>query len=374
MLIHSYVNKLSRNYFLKYFCSITPKKATIMYSKSTNIVYNLTTEEFFYEHQNIDTPVLLFYQNDRNVVFGKHQNPWKECNLNLMEQDNVNLARRRSGGGAVYQDLGNVCFSFFLPQQIKNDFKEINTKILINSFKSLSINAEQTGRNDISVEGRKISGSAFKINMGSKKFNAKTLHHGTILLNVDLDKMQKYLNPNKLKLISKGIDSVKSRVLNLNEKFPNLTKDIMFNAIKSEFLKYHNVGQDEYDEIYLDDENNNTNDKIKELYQYYNSWEWKYGECPEFTNSLCHKFTWGLVDLSLRVEKGKIQEAKIYSDTLIPEFVDIYNEYLKTCFEKYSYDKNGLNKLFDNSFSILNNNKDYEIFVEEMKEILIPQL
>jgi lipoate-protein ligase A len=132
------------------------KDANIYIAKSNNIVFNLSTEEFFYEHQNIDKPVLFLYQNDKNVVIGKHQNPWKECHITLMEQENINLARRRSGGGAVYQDLGNLVFSFLLPHDAGVDFKGINTNILLNAFKSLGIDAHFSGRNDILVEDKKV--------------------------------------------------------------------------------------------------------------------------------------------------------------------------------------------------------------------------
>ena len=129
------------------------------------------------------------------------------------------------------------------------------------------------------------------------------------MLNVDIENMNKYLNPNKLKLISKGIDSVKSRVVNLNEIYPNLnlTKDKIYDALQKEFLKYHNI--EKYDKIFVKNEFDKNfekeNKKIFELFNKYKSWNWLYGECPEFSNSLFYKFDFGLIDLSLIVEKGK---------------------------------------------------------------------
>jgi len=205
--------------------------------------------------------------------------------------------------------------------------------------------------------------------MGNKKFNAKSLHHGTIMLNVDLAKMERYLNPNKLKLISKGVDSVKSRVLNLNERFPYLMKDNIFEAIEKEFLSYHNIT--EYNKIYLDDEYNTNIDIINDLYKNYNSWNWKFGNCPEFTDSLVHKFDWGLVDLSLKVENGIIMESKIYSDTLYMEMIDFININLTQCRGIYRYDCDGVGKLIDSNLS---ENEVYNKFLKDMKDVLIKQI
>lgn len=149
------------------------------------------------------------------------------------------------------------------------------------------------------------------------------------MLNVNTNDMNKYLNPNKLKLLSKGVDSVKSRVLNLKDKYPFLTKDIIFDQLIKEFLDYHKVERENTEFIELPDEVENKDKKVMDLYNLYNSWEWKFGECPEFTDSLNYKFSWGLVDLSLFVEKGRIINAIVYSDCLNIEFIDFINENLK---------------------------------------------
>ncbi len=272
--------------------------------------------------------------------------------------------------------MGNLCFSFILPHNTNVDFKSLNTQIIIKSLNNLGVKAESSGRNDILVDGRKISGSAFKINLPNKKFGPKCLHHGTILLNVDLDQMHRYLNPNKLKLISKGVDSVKSRVLNLNEKFPNINKDMVYREIQKEFLSFYNL-EDSYDMIELENENQCKIPKINELFKFYNSWDWKFGECPEFTNSLVHKFDWGLIDLCLRVEKGSIAESVIFSDCLVTEFIDLVNSALQSFKGKFSYDLIGLNNLFDEM--ILNHkefkeNKDFINFLVEMKRELVKNI
>lgn len=216
--------------------------------------------------------------------------------------------------------------------------------------------------------------------MGNKNFLPKSLHHGTIMLNVNIDNMMKFLNPNKLKLISKGIDSVKSRVVNLSEIYPEkkLDKNQIFSAFESEFLKYYNIT--EYDKIVIEDETNekfeNENKIISELYKKYSSWNWLFGECPEFSNSLFHKFDFGLIDLSLIVEKGIIEKLSIYSDSLNTEFIEIINSVIKNLGGKFKYDKEGIKGIFDillNDIEI-NTEELYLKHILEMKEVFMEKI
>jgi lipoate---protein ligase len=145
-----------------------------------------------------------------------------------LEADGVVLARRRSGGGCVYQDLGNSVFSFINPIKdfAQQDFKTMNNEVLIQSLESFGIKGEASGRNDLVVGDRKVSGSAYKLKLGMKDGSGRrSLHHGTMLLDLELGALGKYLNPNKKKLESKGVDSVVSRVLNLKEVAPKITHD-----------------------------------------------------------------------------------------------------------------------------------------------------
>lgn len=189
-------------------------------AESNDILFNLATEEYIFEHVEIANPLLYLWRNSPTIIIGKHQNPWKECHVQKLEDDNVTLARRKSGGGCVYQDLGNSVFSFINPVKDygKQDFKTMNNEVLIESLNKFGIKAEASGRNDLIVNGRKVSGSAYKLKLGRNDGTGKrSLHHGTMLINLELDALGKYLNPNKKKLLSKGVDSVVSRVLNLAE-------------------------------------------------------------------------------------------------------------------------------------------------------------
>jgi lipoate---protein ligase len=192
-----------------------------------------------------------------------------------------------------------------------------------------------------------------------------------------MDNMMRYLNPNKLKLISKGVDSVRSRVINLKEKYPNLTRDIIYDSIEREFLTFHGINPDDktqYDKSEIEDETKNENPKIRELFNYYNSWDWKFGECPEFTNSLQHKFNWGLVDLCLRAEKGIIKESTIFSDCLNTDFIEKINQHLRNLEGKFNYNKEGLVKLFDTILEMdpeMKNNLEFKNYIDDMKSILV---
>jgi len=165
---------LSRKFSALNYDAVSPNLAKILIFKSHDVYLNLATEEFLFEKVKNLVPTLLIYQNDKTVVIGKHQNPWKECNLPEMRKNSVKLARRLSGGGAVYHDLGNTCFSFMdplstVPQNI--DFKDINTKVIEEALQSLGLPAKTSPRHDVRIYEKKVSGSAYKF-----KPRNRTLH------------------------------------------------------------------------------------------------------------------------------------------------------------------------------------------------------
>lgn len=158
-------------------------------------------EECIFRQMPATQRVLFLWRNADTVVIGRAQNPWKECNTRRMEEDNVRTARRSSGGGAVFHDLGNTCFTFMAGKPEYD--KTISTSIVLNALNSLGVTAEASGRNDLVVktpEGdRKVSGSAYRETMD------RGFHHGTLLLNADLSRLANYLNPDKKKLGPKAL-------------------------------------------------------------------------------------------------------------------------------------------------------------------------
>lgn len=188
----------------------------LLISDSYDPWFNLAVEECIFRQMPATQRVLFLWRNADTVVIGRAQNPWKECNTRRMEEDNVRLARRSSGGGAVFHDLGNTCFTFMAGKPEYD--KTISTSIVLNALNALGVSAEASGRNDLVVktaEGdRKVSGSAYR------ETKDRGFHHGTLLLNADLSRLANYLNPDKKKLAAKGITSVRSRVTNLTELLP----------------------------------------------------------------------------------------------------------------------------------------------------------
>lgn len=277
-------------------------KERIIISKTSNPAYNLGLEEYLIESGD---EILYLWQNDNTIVIGRNQNPYKECNINKMKDDDITLVRRKSGGGAVFHDLGNLNFTLISPK--REDNVSSNFNLVNKALRNLDIDSIFNGRNDLHVDGKKISGNAFY-----EKDNI-FCHHGTLLIDVDMNKLSNYLTASKLKLKSKGIDSVKSRVINLVDLNKNIDVDIVKDSLIKEY-KNLNVGT----KIETFSKNDiETNDKIMEKVNLYKSWNWVYGESPKSNISYEEKFDFGIVNLQLDIDSGIIKNATIYTDSII---------------------------------------------------------
>lgn len=296
-------------------------KIKVLISHTFDSWFNLATEDYIFRDMDPNTTILFLWRNDLTVVIGRFQNPWTECNTLKMEHDGIKLARRQSGGGAVFHDLGNTNFTFMNSKDTYD--KNRNNQIIINALKTFGINAESSGRNDINIitdEGpKKISGSAFK------ETKDRCFHHGTLLINTDLTRLGEYLNPHPKKLQSKGIQSVKSRVMNLNELNVDINHETISKAIISEFAKSY--GENPEVEILINEDLVKI-DKLNEHYLRIKDWHWRFGEAPQFSQQMTEYFSWGLVEVHLEVEKGKIIKNKIFSDSLHPEMIELLMESL----------------------------------------------
>lgn len=293
------------------------KKIRILRTAVTNPWFNLATEDWIFRDLDPDTHTLYLWRNDNTVVIGAHQNPWVECKVEEMERDNVVLARRQSGGGAVFQDLGNTCFTFMSGRS--NYAQNENFDIVCKALAKLGIEAETSGRNDIVVEGRKISGSAFRHRQD------RSFHHGTLLVNTDMSRLANYLTPNKLKLESKGIKSVKSRVANLVEFAPDLDNETLCAALVEAFCEHY--GQSAQVE-WLDQDTLSQVEELNSYYEKLSDWDWRFGKTPEFSHQMGTRFDWGVVDLHLDVVGGVISTVKLYSDCLDTGFVPLLEQTL----------------------------------------------
>lgn len=191
------------------------------------------------------------------------------------------LARRKSGGGCVYQDLGNSVFSFINPINdfSKQDFKTLNNEVLLSALETLGVKGEASGRNDLTVDGKKVSGSAYKLKLGKKDGSGRrSLHHGTMLLDLELGALGKYLNPNKKKLESKGVDSVVSRVMNLKEAIPDISNDSFNSALEQAFMrKWEGVP---VNRTVLSTSDLREVPQLMEIYNQSAEWDWRFGQTP----------------------------------------------------------------------------------------------
>lgn len=331
-------------------------KIRVFISNSHDPYFNLATEDWIFRDLNPDTNILFIWRNQPTVVIGRFQNPWTECNLAKMNQDQVFLVRRQSGGGAVFQDLGNTNFTFMSGRNLYK--KENNNQILINALKENRIDASATGRNDLTVNfedgPRKISGSAFKENRD------RCFHHGTMLINVNLEKLGEYLSPSKRKLQAKGIVSVRARVANLTEINKEITHETMSKSLIQEFFNFYKA-ECEIENLTLSPSGviKSQHEPLYRYYQHLKSNEWRLSETPEYTHSMEERFTFGEFNFLFFILKGVIQKCTIYSDSLHPEMVEIMMNHL----ENKNYSDQGINLAFDSLES------EFPMYISELLEI-----
>lgn len=262
---------------------------------------NLALEEHLLEQITEDEVMLYLWLNDNTVVIGRNQNAWKECRHLELEREGGKLARRLSGGGAVFHDLGNLNFTFIMSKDHYNLSKQLS--VIIQAVNTLGIKAEFSGRNDLVIEKKKFSGNAYFFSKDS------ALHHGTILVSSDLAKLSRYLQVSQEKIISKGIDSVQSRVINLTEVSKAVTVDSMIRGME---LSFNDIYGGDALEIAV-----NRNDfNIEALVQKYSSWEWRLGKSPKFDLSISRRFGWGEVELGFFLINGRIDSVQVFSDAL----------------------------------------------------------
>jgi len=290
----------------------------IICSKSYDPWHNLAFEEYLLEKVKENEIILYLWQNNNTIVVGRNQNPWKECRCKDFEEDGGKIARRLSGGGTVFHDIGNLNFTFVMDKKIYDLEKQL--RVILEAVNNLGIEAKFSGRNDILAGERKFSGNAFY------EKEKSSYHHGTILVDANMDKLSKYLKVSKEKIASKGIESVRSRVVNLK----TLKEDITIEKLKESLISsFFEIYKGESNIEYVEDKK-----IIEDLYKKYSSWGWKYGETPKFDINFINRFTWGEIDLNLNLKDGMIDSIVIYSDAMNSILIkDIEYELLNTSFK-----------------------------------------
>lgn len=277
-------------------------KLTIVETESEDVFVNQGVEYALFDSVEDGELVLYLWANDNAVVIGRNQDAYSECNVDSLEADGGKLARRLSGGGAVYHDLGNLNFTFIAKSA---DFStEINRKIILNALKSLGINAELTGRNDIEVDGAKVSGNAYY------KKDGKEFHHGTMLITSSVDKVSKYLTPPARKFTGKAVKSVKSRVSNLVAFNNTVTKQAFAEAVKT-------AAKDAYPSAeYVEKKPFALGfDAIMNGLALFVKDEWRYGKKPDGYNfRVPVKLDGENFEIAMKIENDVIVECDVFSD------------------------------------------------------------
>lgn len=282
------------------------KGVRCLLSRDTNPYRNLAREEAMllsYQESSSSIPMLYLWQNAHTVVIGRNQNAWQECDIALLESEGGTLARRTTGGGAVYHDSGNLNFSFLMPRDAYDLARQLS--VVQTAVQSFGIDCEFSGRNDLLAEERKFSGNAFRFT----KHGA--LHHGTLMVDVDNEKLTRYLTVSKKKLSARGVKSVASRVVNLSA-LGSVTIETMLTAMFQAF-------QGEYGEGAIENADALTSPDYDMLSARNASWDWNYGAAPTFDTSLSHRFEWGGIELLLTLDEGRVKACRAYTDAMDPE-------------------------------------------------------
>lgn len=299
-------------------------------NESRDPFFNMAVEQYFLG-LDLREDVFMLWQNRPAVVVGRHQNTHAEINGAFVKENNIQVVRRLSGGGAVYHDQGNVNFTFIKREvsRDKFDFSHF-TGPVIKTLQQLGVAAEFTGRNDITIEGKKFSGNA-------QYFSRQgMLHHGTILFDSDLSVLVQALDVSKEKYVSRGVSSVRSRITNVSDHLPQPLDieefmALLVNAVREssrEALRQYRPSEGDLQKISLIADNK------------YRTWEWNFGPLPPFNYKQVKRLPGGTVSVYLEIEEGIIRGCKIYGDF----FASGDLEELASCFLDRPYEKTFINK------------------------------
>ncbi len=298
---------------------------------SKNPYFNLSFEEYFFNY-NFNDDCVILWQNKNTIVIGKNQNTWEELNHEFVKAQAINVVRRNTGGGAVYQDLGNVNYSFITKLESKSDVNNYLkfTKPIIEVLDDIDVKAEFSGRNDIEINGKKISGNAQLLK------NNKILHHGTILFDVNLDILKQALKPDLLKIKSKGIKSIRSRVINIRSVLKeDMDANQFKNILENNFSKQSTIYTPTEEDI-----KNITNIMNKK----YLTKEWNYGNNPKFNIHNKKRFPNGTLEVKINTQENKMINIKFYGDFLsVNDISEIENK-----MKNISFDKDSITKILNN--------------------------
>ena len=322
---------------------------------STNPYYNMAFDEYCLESLSIDEPVFFLWQNRPAVIVGFNQEVNTEVNLDYLKENGIDLVRRVTGGGAVYHDLGNLNYTIVgRSEDLERDYPEY-ASIMAKALQSLGVPATLSGRNDILVEGRKVSGFAKRV------CKNRLMVHGTLMYNVDVDVLTKVLNPSNTKLQSKGIASVRSRVANLCDYLPEIPNIQIFSNRLEEILSCNNA-----DTEYQLSDTDLTNIQLL-TDKKFATWEWNYGRSPKATLTHSSRLACGTVEIHLTLTENRISSCRFGGDFL----GNLPATDLESALIEVIYDTENIEKRLS-SFTI----SDYfdGVTVEELVKLILPKI
>lgn len=285
---------------------------------STDPAYNLAFEEYVQTHRRTGN-YLILWQNRNAVIIGRNQNAQEEINAAFVKEHGIRVVRRNTGGGAVYHDMGNLNYSFITDAgDIAQRSAQLFTAPVVGALRALGMDAEASGRNDILISGRKVSGTAQHIIRG------RILHHGTLLFESDPEMIAGALNPDPTKFQSKSVKSVRSRIGNIRALLPSdMTLQAFWDYLKTA------LSADGILPTALTDEELAQINKLKA--EKYDTWDWNFGRSPKFQRKAKNRYASGLLEISLSVADGYIRDVRILGDFLGLTPVEPLEEALKGC-------------------------------------------
>lgn len=297
----------------------TQVKTYYLETGSVDPAYNLAFEEYVLANRR-DGNYLILWQNDNAVIVGRNQNAEAEINRAFVEEQGIRVIRRNTGGGAVYHDLGNLNYSFIMDAADPDHrSSEIFTTPVVAALRGLGLDAEASGRNDILVSGKKVSGTAQQL------LNGRILHHGTLLFDSNPGMISGALNPDPTKFQSKGVQSVRSRVGNIRAALESDMTLSQFWAYLKTVLVRDGITPTEL-----------TQEELAQIAalkaEKYDTWQWNFGKSPKYQTVYRKRHPGGLLEIHLTVSGGKIEGIRILGDFLALTPVTPLEQALTGCF------------------------------------------
>lgn len=273
-------------------------------NKSNNPAYNIALEAYAFRELLSEDEIFILWINEPAIIIGKHQNTIQEINKEYIDANGIHVARRLSGGGAVYHDLNNLNYTIISNKSEEGafDFKTFSQPV-IETLADLGVKAEFTGRNDLEINGKKFCGNA------QAYYKGRMMHHGCLLFDVDMTVLGDALKVSKDKIESKGIKSVRARVTNIIDELP---EKITVNEFSDKILaKMKETYPDMTEYVLSEDELAKIQKSADEQF---GNWDWVYGKAPEYTIERNVRYPAGKINTFANVEKSIIKNIKIYGD------------------------------------------------------------